>query len=429
MLKIVKGKKIKKDITAIKKKMAFEEDTKFIKAVHQIVDNVKRYGDEALLKYTAKYDRIKFKAEDLEVKEFEIELAHAQTDEEVIEAIRLAIRNISRYHFNEVPKSWLTSVNRKGKSKVGLRYSPINKVGVYVPGGRAQYPSTVLMNVVPAKVAGVGEIIMVVPPGPDGDINHVVLAAAYEVGVNRIFRIGGAQAIAALAYGTKTIPKVDKIVGPGNIFVTLAKKMVYGEVGVDKLAGPSDICVVADGKAPVKFISADLLSQLEHDPLASAILITTSLPLAKKVNLEIKKQIKSLRHKEIILIAMKNCVAYVVKDLKEAVSCVNLIAPEHLELMVEKPYKIMDKVEHAGAIFLGKYSPEPLGDYLAGPNHVLPTGGTSRFSSPLGVDDFLKKSSIIHFYKNDLKKFKKEILLLAELEGLDAHARSVSCRF
>ena len=429
MLKIVKGKKIKDDIAVVKKKTAFEADVKLIKAAHQIVNDVKKYKDKALLKYTEKFDGIKFKAKDLEVKEFEIELAHAQTDEEIIEAIRLAIRNISRYHFNEVPKSWLTSASAKGKSKVGLRYSPINRVGVYVPGGRAQYPSTVLMNVIPAKVAGVDEIIMVVPPGPDGDINHVVLAAAYEVGVNKIFRIGGAQAIAALAYGTKTIPKVDKIVGPGNIFVTLAKKLVYGEVGIDKLAGPSDICVIADRKAQVKYICADLLSQLEHDPLASAMLITTSTSIAKKVNKEIKKQLESLAHRKIILKAMKNCRIYVVKDLKEAVNYANLIAPEHLELMVEKPYKLIEMIENAGAIFLGSYSPEPLGDYLAGPNHVLPTGGTARFSSPLCVDDFLKKSSIIHFSKNDLKKFKKEILLLANLEGLDAHARSVNCRF
>ena len=430
MLKIIKGKNIKKEIERVKRNTSFEANGKVIRNVEKIINDVKKYGDKALFKYTSRFDGVKLNKKNVEVKEFEIELAHAQTDEDVKKTIRTAIRNISRYHLKEVPKSWIIPVDAKDDSRIGLRYSPLNKSGIYVPGGRAQYPSTVLMNVIPAKVAGVEEVIMAAPPGINGNINHVILAAAFEVGVHKIFKIGGAQAIAALAFGTETIPKVDKIIGPGNIYVTLAKKMVYGEVGLDKLAGPSDICIIADKNAPVKYICADLLSQLEHDPLASAILVTDSKSTANKVNLEIKKQIKLLKNKKIILQSMKNnSLICLTCDMKEAVNYTNIIAPEHLELMTKNPYKIMENIENAGAIFIGNYSPESLGDYIAGPNHVLPTGGTSRFSSPLGVDDFIKKSNIIHFTKNGLKNFKDDIILLTELEGLDAHANSVKCRF
>lgn len=396
-------------------------------SVRDILKSVINDGDTALTEYTKKFDNVDLKAEDFLVTHKEIETAVKSVDIEFLEALKTARNNIVSFHEKQKRNSWYSS---HGESiMLGQNIRALKRVGMYVPGGTAAYPSSVLMNAIPAKCAGVSELIMVTPPSKDGGVNLNILAAAYIAGVDKIYKIGGAQAVAALAYGTKTISPVDKIVGPGNIFVATAKRCVYGTVDIDMIAGPSEILIIADEDADPAFIAADLMSQAEHDILASSILITTSSDLAKKVQFEIEKQLGSLKRKEIILKALESFGFIVVVDnLKEAVELSDLIAPEHLELMVKDPFMLMQSVNNAGSIFLGYYSPEPLGDYMAGPNHVLPTNGTARFFSPLSVDDFIKKSSFIYYDKKALNGVAKKIIKLAEVEGLTAHANSIKVR-
>ncbi|WP_069649056.1 histidinol dehydrogenase [Caloranaerobacter ferrireducens] len=396
------------------------------KSVEKILEDVKENGDKALYKYTKKFDGVEL--DNLIVSDNEIDEAYNSCDSKLIEALEEAKDNIWNYHSKQLNNSWIW--NKDKGIILGQIYNPIEKVGIYVPGGTAPYPSTVLMNAVPAKVAGVKEIIMVTPPSKDGKINKNILAAAKVAGVDRIFKIGGAQAIGALTFGTETIPKVDKIVGPGNIYVAIAKRMVYGYVDIDMIAGPSEILIIADNNANEKYIAADMLSQAEHDVLASSILITTSKELAVRVRDEIERQVKQLSRRDIIEKALNDYgVIIVVNDLEESVELSNKIAPEHLELMVDKPFELVNSIKNAGAIFMGEYSPEPLGDYFAGPNHTLPTSGTAKFFSPLGVDDFYKKSSIIYYDRESLNKCKNKIIRIAEEEGLTAHANSIKVRF
>lgn len=393
-----------------------------------ILDAVRKEKDKALFDYTEKFDHAKIDAETLRVTEEEIEEAYRLVDPDLIRIIRKALENIRAYHEKQRQYSWFDS--RPDGTILGQKVTPLRRVGVYVPGGKAVYPSSVLMNIVPAKVAGVEEIVMVTPPGPDGKVAPNTLVAAREAGADVIYKVGGAQAVGALAYGTESIPKVDKIVGPGNIYVALAKKAVYGHVSIDAIAGPSEILVIADDSANPRYVAADLLSQAEHDELASAILVTTSETLAKEVSDQVETFVQELSRGEIIQKSLDRYGYILVADtMEEAIDTANEIASEHLEIQTRNPYEVMTKIRNAGAIFIGEYSSEPLGDYFAGPNHVLPTNGTAKFFSPLSVDDFIKKSSIISYSKDALYKVHEDIEAFAAAEQLTAHANSVKVRF
>jgi histidinol dehydrogenase len=395
--------------------------------VREILQSVKRQGDKALLHYTAEFDGLELRAEALKVSGAEMDAAYQQVSKELLDAIQLAHSRIEAFHQLRKPKSWVNFA--EDEVVLGKRYNPVDRAGLYVPGGRAAYPSTVLMNAVPAKVAGVPKIAMVTPPGADGQINPAVLVAAQEAGIQDIYRVGGAQAIAALAYGTETIPKVDVITGPGNIYVTLAKKLVYGTVGIDSLAGPSEVLIIADRSANPTYVAADLLAQAEHDPLAAAILITTDSILAEKVAAEVEEQLADHPRKTLTEKAIAHYgVIILVDTLAEAAELSNGFAPEHLELEVADPWELLQLIRHAGAIFLGTYTPEAVGDYLAGPNHTLPTSGTARFTSALGVETFIKHSSIIQYSSTALHKMGKAIETLADAEGLPSHRDSVRWR-
>ena len=394
--------------------------------VKNILDDVKSRGDQALYDYNKKFDNVSLSS--LQVTEKEIEDAFNRLDKELLEVIRYSHENIVRYHTKQKRNDFLDK-DTDGVI-LGQIINPIEKVGIYVPGGTAAYPSTVLMNAVPAKVAGVEEIVMVTPPNEDGTISDVILAAAKIAGVTKIFKVGGAQAVAALSYGTETIPAVYKIVGPGNIFVAMAKKMVFGEVAIDMVAGPSEVLIISDDSSDPVHIAADLLSQAEHDKLAACILVTTSEELAKSVAVEIESQLAELPRQEIARESINNNGRIIIaKNIEEAILISNEIAPEHLELAVMDPFALLSKIKNAGSIFLGHNTPEPLGDYLAGPNHTIPTSGTAKFASPLSVDDFIKKSSVIYYSKEALEKVKDKVILFAESEGLTAHANSVRKRF
>ena len=397
-------------------------------SVQAILDTVKEKRDAALFEYTEKFDKAVINAQNIQVTEEEIKEAYECVDEELLRIIRKALKNIESYHAKQMQYSWFDS--KPDGTILGQKVTALQRVGVYVPGGKAVYPSSVLMNIMPAKVAGVEEIIMVTPPGKDGKVNPTTLVAAKEAGATAVYKVGGAQAIAALAYGTESIPKVDKIVGPGNIYVALAKKAVYGHVSIDSIAGPSEILVLADETANPRYVAADLLSQAEHDELASAILVTTSSELAEKVSAETDKFIQELSRGEIIQKSLDNYGHILVADtLEDAIDAANEIASEHLEIMTTNPFDVMTKIRNAGAIFIGEYSSEPLGDYFAGPNHILPTNGTAKFFSPLSVDDFLKKSSIISYSRNALGEIHEDIEKFAEAEQLTAHANSIKVRF
>lgn len=395
--------------------------------VLDIIADVRARGDEALLEYTRRFDRLEADSvASLQVTEDEIEYAFARVKDEEIAALKLAVERVARFHEKQKQETWLST----GEPDIllGQMVTPLERVGIYVPGGKASYPSSVIMNAVPARVAGVGEIVMVAPT-PGGEINPHVLVAARLSGVDRIFRLGGAQAVAALAYGTATVPKVDKITGPGNIYVATAKKLVFGQVGIDMIAGPSEILVINDGSGTPAHIAADLLSQAEHDELASSILITTDRGFGERVAAEVERQLAELSRETIARKSWETYGAVIVAgSLDEVIAFSNRIAPEHLELAVANPFDILPKIRNAGAIFLGHFTPEAAGDYLAGPNHTLPTGGTARFFSPLSVDDFVKKSSIVYFSESGLNRLGRDIVRIAELEGLEAHGRSVSVR-
>ena len=423
-------------LTASSKKNLLEELLKrspnqygeYEERVAAILADVKARGDEALFEYTKKFDRADIDKEHIIVTEAEIKEAYDQVDPKLLGIMRKALKNIRDYHQKQVKYSWFDS--KPDGTILGQKVTALRRVGVYVPGGKAVYPSSVLMNIVPAKVAGVDEIIMTTPPGPDGKLNVNTLVAAHEAGVTRIYKVGGAQAIAALAYGTESIEKVDKIVGPGNIYVALAKKAVYGHVSIDSIAGPSEILVIADEGANPRYVAADLLSQAEHDELASAILVTTSEELARKVSDEVDGFLKELSRAEIIRKSLDNYGHILIGEtMDDVIDIANEIASEHLEIMTQNPFDVMTKIRNAGAIFIGEYSSEPLGDYFAGPNHVLPTNGTAKFFSPLSVDDFIKKSSIISYSREALGEIQKDIRAFAEAESLTAHANSIKVRF
>lgn len=397
-------------------------------SVKEILDKVKEEKDAAVFAYTAKFDGAELTADTIEVTDAEIEEAYAQVDDTLLTVIRKAKDNIESYHAKQRQNSWFDS--KPDGTILGQKITPLHRVGVYVPGGKAVYPSSVLMNVMPAKVAGVDEIIMVTPPGKNGKVSPNTLVAAKEAGVDKIYKVGGAQAIAALAYGTESIPKVDKIVGPGNIYVALAKKAVYGHVSIDSIAGPSEILVVADETANPRYVAADLLSQAEHDELASAILVTTSEKLAHEVSDQVDGFLKELSRAEIISKSLDNYGYILLADtMEDVIDVANEIASEHLEIQTKNPFEVMTKIRNAGAIFIGEYASEPLGDYFAGPNHILPTNGTAKFFSPLSVDDFIKKSSIISYSREALQKVHKDIESFAKAEQLTAHANSIHVRF
>ena len=401
---------------------------KFEETVAGILNRVRNEGDQALFSYTKEFDKVEITKETILVTEAEIREAYEEVDPALLEVIRKALVNIRNYHEKQRQNSWFTSTE-KG-TMLGQKVTPLQRVGVYVPGGKAVYPSSVLMNIVPAKVAGVPNIIMTTPPGKDGKVNPSTLVAAKEAGADQIYKVGGAQAIGALAYGTQSIPKVDKIVGPGNIFVALAKKAVYGYVSIDSIAGPSEILVLADESANSRYVAADLLSQAEHDELASAILITTSEELAKQVEEEICGFVEILSRKNIIEKSLENFGYILIADsMDEAIEAANEIASEHMEIVTRNPFEVMMKVRNAGAIFIGEYSSEPLGDYFAGPNHVLPTNGTAKFFSALSVDDFVKKSSIVYYSREALQEIHRDIEQFATSEQLTAHANSIAVRF
>ena len=407
-------------------KKLFGEDLSAAELVRRIVSDVRGKGDEAVLHYTKLIDKVDCRAEDLLVTEEEYEAAEQEADPAVVESLRKAAANVRKYHEEQKPNSWMTY--REQGSILGQAVIPLDRVGIYVPGGTAAYPSSVIMNAVPASVAGVREIIMAVPP-KNGKINPYVLLAAREAGVSKIFKIGGAQAIAAMAFGTETIPRVDKITGPGNIFVTLAKKEVYGHCDIDMLAGPSEILIVADETADPVYTAADMLSQAEHDPLASSIVITDSEELAKKTAEEAEKQLAQLPRQEIARASIeRNGLIIIAEDIMQALRFANVSAPEHMELLTKEPFQLLPYVRHAGAVFLGAYSPEPLGDYFAGPNHVLPTGGTARYYSVLNVETFMKRTSIISYTQPALSAVSDDIIRLAESEGLQAHANAIRIR-
>ena len=418
----------KKDILSNLLKRSPDNYGSYEATVKEIVEDIHINGDNALLKYTEKFDKAKLDQTSMRVTKEEIEEAYKEVDSELLDIIRKAIVNIRDYHEKQKQYSWFDS--KENGSMLGQKITPIEKVGVYVPGGKAAYPSSVLMNVIPAKVAGVKQIVMTTPCDSEGKVYPTTLVAANEAGVDVVYKAGGAQAIAALAYGTQTIPKVDKIVGPGNIFVALAKRNVFGHVSIDSVAGPSEILVLADETANPRFVAADLLYQAEHDEMASAILVTTSPELAKKVSDEVEAFIPVLSRTEIMRKSIDNY-GYILlaSNMQEAIDVVNDIASEHLEIVTANPFDTMTKISNAGAIFLGSYSSEPLGDYFAGPNHVLPTNGTAKFFSPLSVDDFIKKSSIIYYSKEALEPLHKDIEKFAEAEHLTAHANSIKVRF
>ncbi len=401
----------------------------FADSVNEILTEVKKNGDDALFAYTKKFDGADIDASNILVTEEEIKEAYDSLEnKELVDIIRKSLNNIEVYHEKQKQYSWFDS--KTDGSLLGQKVTPLERVGVYVPGGKAAYPSSVLMNVIPAKVAGVDEIIMVTPPGKDGKINPNTLVAANEAGVDKIYKVGGAQAVGAMAYGTASIPKVDKIVGPGNIYVALAKKAVFGYVSIDSIAGPSEILVIADESANPKYVAADLLSQAEHDELASAILVTTSMELADEVSKWVDKFVAELSRTEIIQKSLDNYGYILVADtMDDVIDAANEIASEHLEILTKNPFDTMTRIRNAGAIFLGEYSSEPLGDYFAGPNHVLPTNGTAKFFSPLSVDDFIKKSSIISFSREALQPVSEDIQKFAKAEGLTAHANSIKVRF
>lgn len=408
------------------KERSGEVDKAVTAAVSEILENVKKNGDKAVCEYTVKFDG---KApEKAEISKEEIDAAVEQCDKFFLDSLKKAALNIKDFHARQKQQSWLTT--KENGVILGQRVRGLSRVGIYVPGGTAAYPSSVLMNAIPAKIAGVGEIIMVTPPAKDGKPNPDILAAAKIAGVDRVFLMGGAQAVAALAFGTETVPKVDKIVGPGNIFVATAKKLLYGTVDIDMVAGPSEILIVADESANPKFLAADLMSQAEHDVLASSILITTSAKIAEETKAELKRQCAALSRKDIIEKSLKDFGAIIICDsMDKAVNFANRLAPEHLEMCVENPMEYIGRMDNAGSVFLGNFSPEPLGDYFAGPNHVLPTSGTARFFSPLSVDSFIKKSSFIYYTEEALKAEKDNVISLAETEGLTAHANSIKVRF
>lgn len=403
----------------------FGADISADEAVARILKDVKEQGDRAVLDYTAQIDGVVL--ETLMVTEEEFSQAYTQVSEAYLAALRLALGNIRRFHEEQKPKSWLTY--QENGVVLGQNCTPLERVGIYVPGGTATYPSSVLMNAVPARVAGVKEVYMVVPPAKNGSVAAEVLVAAQEAGVTAVFKAGGAQAVAALAYGTESVPKVDKITGPGNLFVTLAKKQVYGMVDIDMLAGPSEILIIADAEADPVYLAADLLSQAEHDLLASAVLLTPSADLASRTAEEVERQLARLPRREMAAGALQQFgYIFVTRDLMEAVELSNAYAPEHLEVMVANPFSLLGELKNAGAIFLGAYAPEPLGDYMAGPNHVLPTGGTARFYSVLNVETFMKKTSIISYSKQALQEVSEHIVTLAVTEGLEAHANAIRVR-
>lgn len=428
MRTIVLNEAAKNDILENLLKRSPNSYGKYEASVAAILADVKEKKDEALFEYTRKFDGADIDASNIVVTKEEIEEAYSLVDAGLVEVIRKALVNIRDYHSKQKQYSWFDST--PDGTILGQKVTPLARVGVYVPGGKAAYPSSVLMNIIPAKVAGVSEIIMTTPPGKDGKINPGTLVAAKEAGVDVIYKVGGAQAIGAMAYGTQSIKKVDKIVGPGNIYVALAKKAVYGHVSIDSIAGPSEILVIADETANPRYVAADLLSQAEHDEMASAILITTSSELACKVSEEIEGFVAELSRSEIISKSLENYgYILIAKDIEEAVETANEIASEHLEIVTKDPFTVMTKIRNAGAIFLGEYSSEPLGDYFAGPNHVLPTNGTAKFFSPLGVDDFIKKSSIISYSREALAPIHEDIIKFANAERLTAHANSIKVRF
>ena len=427
-MRIVKlTEETRNDLLSTLLKRSPNQYTEYEDKVSEIVENVRSRKDEALFEYTEKFDHISLTPETVRVTEEEIEEAYREVDPKLTEVIRKALKNIRAYHEKQRRNSWFDS--QENGILLGQKISPLSRVGVYVPGGKAVYPSSVLMNVVPAKVAGVKQIIMTTPCR-DGKVSPNTLVAAHEAGVDAIFKVGGAQAIAALAHGTQTIPKVDKIVGPGNIFVALAKKAVYGFTGIDSIAGPSEITVLADGTANARYVAADLLSQAEHDELASSILVTTSGKLAENVSTQIDEFLKTLSRADIIRKSLDNYGYILLVDtLEEGINVVDEIAPEHLEIVTSNPFDTMTRVRNAGAMFLGQYSSEPLGDYFAGPNHILPTNGTARFFSPLSVDDFVKKSSVIYYSEEALRAVHEDIESFAKAEELTAHANSIAVRF
>ena len=428
-MKIVKlDENSKKDLLVKLLKRSPSQYTEYENTVAQIIENIRAGKDRALFDYTKQFDKCELTAETVEVTEEEFKEAYETIDADLLSTIRKSAENVRTFHEKQKQRSWFDT--QDNGIFLGQKVTAIEKVGVYVPGGKAALASSVLMNIIPAKVAGVAQINMCTPPSANGKVNNAILVAAKEAGADRVFKAGGAQAIAAMAYGTESIPKVDKVVGPGNIYVALAKKRVYGNVGIDSIAGPSEILVLADNTANPRYVAADLLSQAEHDELASAILITTSMDLAEKVSDEVKAFTEKLSRKAIIEKSLENYGYILVADtMDEAIDAVNEIASEHLEILTDDPFVTLSKIKNAGAIFLGQYSSEPLGDYFAGPNHILPTNGTARFFSALSVDDFIKKSSVICYSREALEPIHKDIERFAEAEGLTAHANSVAVRF
>ena len=428
-MRIVKlNSETKKDLLSNLLKRSPNNFGDFAETVQGIVDDVRDNGDAALFSYTKKFDKADITAENVRVTKEEIEYAYTQVSDELLDVIRKAKKNIWEYHEKQKQYSWFDS--KPNGTLLGQKVTDLASVGVYVPGGKAVYPSSVLMNVMPAKVAGVEKIVMTTPCNAQGEVYATTLVAANEAGVDEIYKAGGAQAIAALAYGTESIPKVDKIVGPGNIFVALAKRAVYGHVSIDSIAGPSEVMVLADETANARYVAADLLSQAEHDEMASAILVTTSSELAEKVSVQVDKFIEELSRKEIMRKSIDNYGYILLADnMADAIDAVNDIASEHLEIVTANPFDVMTRVKNAGAIFIGEYSSEPLGDYFAGPNHVLPTNGTAKFFSPLSVDDFIKKSSIIYYSREALEAVHTDIETFAKAEQLTAHANSIAVRF
>lgn len=402
--------------------------TAYESTVQEIVEDVRKNRDQALFAYTKKFDGADLDSSNIRVTEAEIQEAMSQVDPELLTVMKRAMKNIREYHEKQKQYSWFDS--RPDGTLLGQKVTPLSSVGVYVPGGKAAYPSSVLMNIIPAEVAGVPRIVMVTPPDKSGKVNPVTLIAAHLAGATEVYKAGGAQAVAALAFGTESIPRVNKIVGPGNIFVALAKKAVYGHVSIDSIAGPSEILVLADETANPRYVAADLLSQAEHDELASAILVTTSMELAEEVSHQIEVFLQTLSRRDILEKSLENYGYILVADsMEDAISTANEIASEHLEIVTRNPFEVMTKIQNAGAIFMGEYSSEPLGDYFAGPNHVLPTNGTAKFFSPLGVDDYIKKSSIIYYSREALEPIHKDIETFAEAEHLTAHANSIRVRF
>ena len=424
MIKVINYKECKSlDDILLRSQFSHDDVNEKVKA---ILEDVKKNGDNALKKYSKMFDNAEI--ETLEVTEKEIEEAYNRVDDKFKETLKLAYNNIEKFHKKQLRNSYIT--NEEDGIVMGQIINPIEKVGVYIPGGTAVYPSSLLMNVVPAKVAGVNEIVLVSPPNKEGKINSNILAAAKVAGVNRVFKTGGAQAIAALSYGTESIPKVYKIVGPGNIYVAMAKRLVFGEVSIDMVAGPSEVLIIADETASPIHIAADMLAQAEHDKLASSILITTSKEIAEKTKEELYKQLEKLSRKDIAMESIENNGRIIITEtIDEAIYISNEIAPEHLEISIKDPFSVLSKVKNAGSIFLGDYTPEALGDYLSGANHVIPTSGTAKFASPLSVDDFIKKSYITYYTKDALEKVKDNVINFAEHESLEAHANSVRIRF